>query len=161
MAVRGSPTAVALQDSDRQVWFCSRDLCDVRTQADAGGPLGPFRSRDLLTRVGALLRLLRVDAIHVGPTGDPVGQLLVLRIQGALEDLPSAMSIWTSNGHRATLVTLEGDVLEPQGVLTGGSLEGPGKLYGSLSKPTIDVLRPVPSVGRMTEVGSLVCTAPR
>jgi chromosome segregation protein len=43
-----------------------------------------------------------------------------------VEDLPTAMSIWSANGHEATLVTLEGDVLEPQGALSGGSLEGPG-----------------------------------
>lgn len=43
-----------------------------------------------------------------------------------VEDLPAAMALWTSNGHKATLVTLDGDVLEPEGVLTGGSLEGAG-----------------------------------
>jgi len=43
-----------------------------------------------------------------------------------VEDLPTAMAIWSANGHEATLVTLEGDVLEPQGALSGGSLEGPG-----------------------------------
>ena len=43
-----------------------------------------------------------------------------------VEDLPAAMAIWSANGHQATLVTLDGDVLEPQGVLTGGSLEGAG-----------------------------------
>jgi len=43
-----------------------------------------------------------------------------------VEDLPTAMSIWSANGHEATLVTLDGDVLEPQGALSGGSLEGPG-----------------------------------
>ncbi len=43
-----------------------------------------------------------------------------------VEDLPTAMSIWSANGHEATLVTLEGDVLEPQGALSGGSLEGHG-----------------------------------
>ncbi len=42
-----------------------------------------------------------------------------------VEDLPAALAVWQANGHKATLVTLEGDVLEPQGVLTGGSLEGP------------------------------------
>ncbi len=43
-----------------------------------------------------------------------------------VEDLSTAMSLWSANGHEATLVTLEGDVLEPQGALSGGSLEGPG-----------------------------------
>jgi chromosome segregation protein len=43
-----------------------------------------------------------------------------------IEDLTTAMNIWSANGNKATLVTLDGDVLDPQGVLTGGSLEGTG-----------------------------------
>ncbi|MBN2493922.1 MAG: chromosome segregation protein SMC [Deltaproteobacteria bacterium] len=43
-----------------------------------------------------------------------------------VEDLSTALQVWSANGHRATLVTLDGEILEPQGVLTGGSLEGAG-----------------------------------
>ncbi|HUU01321.1 MAG TPA: chromosome segregation protein SMC [Myxococcota bacterium] len=56
---------------------------------------------------------------------DPVVRYLIGDVM-IIEDLPRAMEIWTNNGHKATLVTLDGDVLEPQGVLTGGSLEGSG-----------------------------------
>ncbi len=56
---------------------------------------------------------------------DPVVRYLLGDVM-IIEDLPRAMEIWTANGHKATLVTLDGDVLEPQGVLTGGSLEGSG-----------------------------------
>jgi chromosome segregation protein len=70
--------------------------------------------------IGPMRNLLKFDQEHAPVVEYLLGNVVVM------EDLPSAMSVWSANGHQATLVTLEGDVLEPQGVLTGGSLEGPG-----------------------------------
>jgi len=36
-------------------------------------------------------------------------------------DLSSAIGLWRQNGIRVTLVTPEGDVIDPSGVITGGS----------------------------------------
>lgn len=38
-----------------------------------------------------------------------------------VEDLKKALDVWASNGHRKTLVTLGGEVVEPTGVITGGT----------------------------------------
>jgi chromosome segregation protein len=38
-----------------------------------------------------------------------------------VEDLKLAMDLWRQNGITATLVTLDGDVIEPTGIITGGS----------------------------------------
>ena len=43
-----------------------------------------------------------------------------------VEDLDKALSLWRENGVAATLVTLDGDVVEPTGVITGGSIEEGG-----------------------------------
>jgi chromosome segregation protein len=72
------------------------------------GVIGPMRSLlDFKQEYESVVKYLLGDVIVV-------------------EDLSTAMNVWTANGNKATLVTLEGDVLEPEGVLTGGSLEGPG-----------------------------------
>jgi len=49
-----------------------------------------------------------------------VGDTLVV------DDLDAALEIWKRNGIYRTLVTLEGDVIDPQGVLTGGAGTGDG-----------------------------------
>jgi chromosome segregation protein len=41
-----------------------------------------------------------------------------------VEDLPSAASIWKSNGFYWTLVTKEGEVIDHQGIITGGDSNG-------------------------------------
>lgn len=38
-----------------------------------------------------------------------------------VEDFDAAMDVWGANGHRATLVTLDGIVVEPSGLVVGGS----------------------------------------
>lgn len=70
--------------------------------------------------IGPMSKLVRYQAEYAPVVDYLLGDVVVV------EDLPAAMAIWSANGHRATLVTLDGDVLEPQGVLTGGSLEGAG-----------------------------------
>ena len=70
--------------------------------------------------IGPMHELVDFDDEYSGVVRYLLGDVVVV------EDLQAALSIWSSNGHRATLVTLDGEVLEPQGVLTGGSLEGAG-----------------------------------
>ncbi len=44
-----------------------------------------------------------------------------------VRDLQSGLSLWNRNGYHSTLVTLEGEVIDPMGIVTGGSdwpLEG-------------------------------------
>jgi chromosome segregation protein len=41
-----------------------------------------------------------------------------------VKDLPNAASIWKSNGFDWTLVTMEGEVIDPQGIITGGESNG-------------------------------------
>ncbi len=41
-----------------------------------------------------------------------------------VEDLECARSVWRNNGHRKTIVTLAGEVLDPVGILAGGSTSG-------------------------------------
>jgi chromosome segregation protein len=40
-----------------------------------------------------------------------------------IENLGRAIQIWNSNGHRKTLVTLDGEVVDPHGIVSGGSPE--------------------------------------
>jgi chromosome segregation protein len=49
-----------------------------------------------------------------------------------VKDLPSAIELWQSTSHAGTLVTLDGEVLDPYGVVTGGPLEGEG--HGALQR---------------------------
>ncbi len=70
--------------------------------------------------VGGMSKLIEYNQEYEPIVNYLVGDVLVV------EDLNAAIDVWTSNGHDATLVTLEGDVLDPQGVLTGGSFEGAG-----------------------------------
>jgi len=41
-----------------------------------------------------------------------------------VEDLKKAIDVWAGNGHRKTLVTMGGEVVDPNGVITGGQLSG-------------------------------------
>ncbi|MBI2340267.1 MAG: chromosome segregation protein SMC, partial [Deltaproteobacteria bacterium] len=44
-----------------------------------------------------------------------------------VSDLRHALDIWSANGHRKTLVTLNGEVVAPSGVISGGTLENTAK----------------------------------
>lgn len=56
-----------------------------------------------------------------------VGQFLLGDVV-LVESLGDALSLWRSNGHRKTLVTLEGEVLDPCGVVSGGTTGIRGKI---------------------------------
>ncbi|HBF13722.1 MAG TPA: chromosome segregation protein SMC [Deltaproteobacteria bacterium] len=44
-----------------------------------------------------------------------------------VDTLKRALDLWSFNGHRKTLVTLGGEVVDPSGVITGGSTENTSK----------------------------------
>ncbi len=64
-----------------------------------------------------------VDLVKAQPGYEHVARVLLGDVV-VVEELAHARRMWRENGHRKTLVTLSGDVLDPVGVLTGGSGEG-------------------------------------
>ncbi|MGH7786339.1 MAG: chromosome segregation protein SMC, partial [Candidatus Binatia bacterium] len=62
-----------------------------------------------------LMDLVKVDARYASVAASLLGEVVLV------PDLASAISLWRKNGINMTLVTPEGDVLDPSGVITGGS----------------------------------------
>ncbi len=54
-----------------------------------------------------------------------IGQFLLGDVV-LVETLGDALTLWRGNGHTKTLVTLDGEVVDPSGVVSGGSSEGDG-----------------------------------
>jgi chromosome segregation protein len=85
----------------------------------------------LPTHPGMVRPLL--DVVSFDPAYEKVVRFL---LAGALivRDLPSALEIWQEGAGQAarTLVTLDGEVLDRHGVVTGGPLEGEG--HGALQR---------------------------
>jgi chromosome segregation protein len=72
-----------------------------------------------------------IDVVKYDPSYDKVvrfllGDALIVR------DLPTALELWQGSDPKRTLVTLDGEVLDPSGVVTGGPLEGEG--HGALQR---------------------------
>jgi chromosome segregation protein len=82
--------------------------------------------RDEAGFVATCLEVVRFD-----PAYDKVVRFL-LGDAVIVNDLTSALAMWQTSGHRRTLVTLDGEVLDPYGVVTGGPLEGEG--HGALQR---------------------------
>jgi chromosome segregation protein len=61
-----------------------------------------------------------MDLVHVDDRYRGVAQSLLGEVM-LVPDLPAAIDLWRQNGIRVTLVTPEGDVVDPSGVITGGS----------------------------------------
>jgi chromosome segregation protein len=64
-----------------------------------------------------------VDLVSTPPGYEHVKRVLLGDVV-VVEEIETARKLWRENGHRKTLVTLSGEVLDPVGVLTGGSSEG-------------------------------------
>jgi len=62
------------------------------------------------------------DFVQLREEYKPVGDYL-FRDVWLVESLGRALQIWNNNGHKKTLVTLDGEVVDPYGVVSGGSLE--------------------------------------
>ncbi len=74
-----------------------------------------------LTQPGVLGKM--IDLVNANPGYQHVARVLLGDIV-VVEDVEAAQRIWRSNGHRKTLVTLAGEVLDPVGILAGGSNRG-------------------------------------
>jgi chromosome segregation protein len=72
-----------------------------------------------------------LEVVRFDPSYDKVVRFL-LGDAVMVRDLPSALEMWQSSGQKRTLVTLDGEVLDPYGVVTGGPLEGEG--HGALQR---------------------------
>jgi chromosome segregation protein len=64
-----------------------------------------------------------VDLVTTPPGYEHVKRVLLGDVV-VVEEIETARKLWRENGHRKTLVTLSGEVLDPVGVLTGGSVDG-------------------------------------
>lgn len=81
-----------------------------RNCAAAPGPAGP----DV---IAPLLGLVRVKDGYRDVADYLLGDVSVVR------DLESGLGLWRANGFSHSLVTLDGEVIDPMGVVTGGSVE--------------------------------------
>ncbi len=91
-----------------------------------GEPAAGEVARDHPGFVAACLEVVRFDGAYERVVRFLLGDALIVR------DLPSALAIWQASPHPRTLVTLDGEVLDPHGVVTGGPLEGEG--HGALQR---------------------------
>jgi chromosome segregation protein len=66
---------------------------------------------------GPMLELIGFDRHYDGVAAYLLGDVLVV------ENLQKALSLWRQTQTRKTLVTLDGEVIDPHGVVTGGSRE--------------------------------------
>jgi len=76
--------------------------------------------------VAPCLEVVRFDATYEKLAHFLLGDAVIVR------DLPAALEIWQGAASPRTLVTLDGEVLDPYGVVTGGPLEGEG--HGALQR---------------------------
>jgi chromosome segregation protein len=76
--------------------------------------------------VAPCLEVVRFDPSYEKVARFLLGDALIVR------DLRAALELWHQQGGRRTLVTLDGEVLDPYGVVTGGPLEGEG--HGALQR---------------------------
>jgi chromosome segregation protein len=68
-----------------------------------------------------------LDHVRIKHGYDRIGQYLLGDIV-LVNSLSDALGIWRANGHKKTLVTLEGEVVDPSGVVSGGAAGIRGKL---------------------------------
>jgi chromosome segregation protein len=76
--------------------------------------------------VSTCLEVVRIDPAYEQLARFLLGNAVIVR------DLRSALEMWQSGRSRQTLVTLDGEVLDAHGVVTGGPLEGEG--HGALQR---------------------------
>ena len=94
----------------------------LRAQASGRGSFIPLNPRTYEhgaeTLNGTSKRML--DLVKFDDSFRPVAEAL-LGDAVLVPDLQAAVAVWKKNGVRVTLVTPEGDVMHPSGVITGGS----------------------------------------
>ena len=83
-------------------------------------PLGHLRPRSDGGSIGTDGILAEAcDVVTVDPNYREVAEHLLGDVV-VVEDLPKAMDIWRANGHRKRLVTVDGDIIDASGTVTGG-----------------------------------------
>jgi len=97
----------------------------ARLRGPEDGPL-PELDRGHPGFVAAALDVVRFDPSYERVVRFLLGDAVVVR------DLPAALELWQQAAGRRTIVTLDGEVLDPSGVVTGGPLEGEG--HGALQR---------------------------
>jgi len=90
------------------------------------GEVGPELDRGHPGFVASCLDVVRFEPSYERVARFLLGDAVIVR------DLPSALELWQLGAGRRTLVTLDGEVLDPAGVVTGGPLEGEG--HGALQR---------------------------
>jgi chromosome segregation protein len=95
-----------------------------RLRGEGGGAREPEPAHPAL--VAACLDVVRFEPSYEALVRFLLGDAVIVR------DLPGALEIWQASTERRTLVTLDGEVLDPSGVVTGGPLEGEG--HGALQR---------------------------
>jgi chromosome segregation protein len=90
------------------------------------GPGGAAPDRGAPGLVAQALEAVRYDPAYHKLVRWLLGDALIVR------DLPAALELWQRGAGGCTLVTLDGEVLDPSGVVTGGPLEGEG--HGALQR---------------------------
>jgi chromosome segregation protein len=90
------------------------------------GPGGDEPLRDDPGFVAACMDVVRFDPAYEKVVRFLLGDALIVK------DLPSALALWQAAPRKQTLVTLDGEVLDAYGVVTGGPLEGEG--HGALQR---------------------------
>ncbi len=75
----------------------------------------PFAAREGSGAIGEAINLVRFDDRYRGVADHLLGDVVLV------ESLDQALALYHANGFRRTLVTLNGEVLEPSGTLEGGT----------------------------------------
>jgi len=96
----------------------------ARLRERDGAPAGPGPEAPGV--VAPCLEVVRFDPSYERLARWLLGDALIVR------DLPSALELWQQGVGGRTLVTLDGEVLDASGVVTGGPLEGEG--HGALQR---------------------------
>ena len=104
----------------------------LKTESSGRSSFIPMEVRDSMNEdfpyhghrgvVGPLLERVRLKQGY-----HRIGQYLLGDVV-LVESLHDALSLWQSNGHKKTLVTLEGEVVDPFGVVSGGTTGIRGKI---------------------------------
>ena len=101
------------------------DLTSLGDGAVPGAALGAATATDAISSAwptgpgvrGPLLDLIGYDRDYVGVANFLLGDVLVV------DDLNRALELWRQTRTTKTIVTLDGEVVDPHGVVTGGSRE--------------------------------------
>jgi chromosome segregation protein len=65
-----------------------------------------------------------------------------------VEDLRTALDVWKENGHKNTLVTLDGEVVDAHGAISGGSTSGVSRQFLANKREIVELIN---EVGRLKQ----------